>query len=490
MGSNFVLIYRIYPYLDIILGSEKNAYYPIKPISKRKDRNLNTIASKPIPGPGVLEAVRGLRKHGFLEYVGQLWQTYGDIFQLRLGVRTLVFAIHPDAIRYINISNRQNYDKLKSYDVVRRYLVGDGIAASTGALWRRQRKLMAPFFTPREVQAYADIMLHDGIKLRERWENLARSGQMVDMGEEMTLVTASIILKALFSTESHEAILEMKDAVETMISFTNSSQTAQTLPLWVPTRTNREYKFARKNAYRYLETVIAQRQTQPESEWPNDLLTRLMQARDDDTGEKMEEGLLRDEVFTTFFAGHETTARTLSAAWYALAANPAVARTLHQELDAVLGDRLPTVDDLHDLPYTLQVVKEVLRLYPAIPFYIRDAVNADMLDGYAIPEGSSVMLSQYYTHRHPDFWQNPQQFDPSRWTPEREAEQHAYAYHPFAAGQRICIGNNFSLLESHILLALLAQRFVPHLAGDYTPQWMMQGVLSTANGMPMVIEAR
>jgi cytochrome P450 len=191
-----------------------------------------------------------------------------------------------------------------------------------------------------------------------------------------------------------------------------------------------------------------------------------------------------------FFAGHETTARTMSATWYALASNPAVARRLHDELDAVLGDRYPTLEDLHNLPYTLQVVKEVLRLYPPAPFYVRDAVNADTLDGYAIPAGSAVMMSPYYTHRHPDFWENPLEFEPDRWTPECEARRHPYAYHPFAAGQRVCIGNNFSLLESHILLAMLAKRFVPRLVEDYTPQWVMKGVLGTENGLPMRIEAR
>jgi cytochrome P450 len=180
----------------------------------------------------------------------------------------------------------------------------------------------------------------------------------------------------------------------------------------------------------------------------------------------------------------------MSATGYALASNPLVASRLHEELDAVLGDRYPTLEDLHHLPYTLQVIKEVLRLYPPAPFYARDAVNVDSLDGYAIPAGSAIMLSPYFTHRHPDFWQNPLQFDPDRWTPEREATQHPYAYHPFATGQRICIGNNFSLLESHILLALLARRFSPRLVGGYTPQWVMQGVLSTANGLPKRIAAR
>lgn len=310
------------------------------------------------------------------------------------------------------------------------------------------------------------------------------------MGEEMTLVTAAIILRTMFSTETDEAIVDMKEAVETMIRFVGERQASLPLPDWVPTATNRRYHAARRKVHTYINALIAHRRALPADQWPDDLLSRLMQARDDETGRAMSESLLRDESITTFFAGHETTARTLSAAWYALASNPPVAARLHAELEAVLGGRYPTVDDLHHLPYTLQVIKEVLRLYPPAPFYARDAIGADALAGYAIPAGSAVLLSPYYTHRHPDFWENPDDFDPDRWTPDREAAHHPFAYHPFAAGQRICIGNNFSLLESHLVLAVLAQHFAPRLAPGYTPRWVMHGTLGTANGFPMVIEKR
>ncbi len=187
-----------------------------------------------------------------------------------------------------------------------------------------------------------------------------------------------------------------------------------------------------------------------------------MQARDEETGEPMSEELLRDEMITTFFAGHETTARTMTFTWYALAKNPRVAEKLHAELDAVLGDGTPTLEDLPHLPYTLQVIIEVLRLYPPAPFYIRDAIEADPFE----------------------------EFNPDRWTPEQEAEMHPYAYHPFAAGQRVCIGNNFSLLESHILLSLLAREYAPRLEPGFTPKFIMGGTLGTSNGFPMIIEHR
>ncbi len=442
------------------------------------------------PGPGLLRFINGVRTHGFLAFAGQQWREHGDVFQVRIGRRTLVFAMHPDAVERLNVGHRQNYDKLGSYDPVRRYLLGDGLVVSTGELWRRQRKLMAPFFTPKGVQAYAALMLGDGVRLVERWQALASEGTEVEISEEMTLVTASIILKAMFSTETIESIHQMKDAVETMISFVDTKMAGVHLPLWVPTAKNRKYVAARELVHRSVSGLIAQRRGTDEAQWPDDLLSRLMKARDEETGQAMSESLLRDESITTFFAGHETTARTMTFAWYALAANPKVTERLHEELDRVLGGRPPTADALRQLPYTLQVIKEVLRLYPAAPFYVRDAVAGDKLGGFDVPAGAAVMLSPYYTHRHPQFWDDPEVFDPDRWTREREAARHSHAYHPFAAGPRICIGNHFSLLESHVLLAMLAQRFTPRLRPGFEPRWVMKGTLGLANGLPMVISSR
>lgn len=443
-----------------------------------------------IPGPGLLQFFNGVRTLGFLEFVGSQWREHGDVFQVRLGSRTLVFAMHPDAVERLNVSHRQNYDKRASYDGVRKFLLGDGLVASTGDLWRRQRKLMAPFYTPKGVQAYAELMVRDGARLVERWQDLASKGTEVEISEEMAFVTASIILKAMFSTETMESIHQIKDAVETMITFVTSQQTSVPLPLWVPTSRNRKYVAARDLVHRLIGGLIAQRRGLDEAQWPDDLLSRLMKARDEETGQAMSENLLRDESITTFFAGHETTARTMTFAWYALATNPKVTERLHEELDRVLGGRPPTADELRQLPYTLQVIKEVLRLYPAAPFYVRDAIGPDQLGPFDVPAGAAVMLSPYYTHRHPDFWENPEVFDPDRWSREQESARHSHAYHPFAAGPRICIGNNFSLLESHLLLAMLAQRFTPKLRTGFEARWVMQGTLGLENGLPMVIAPR
>lgn len=440
------------------------------------------------PGPSALRFINGVRRHGFLQFMGELWRAHGDVFQVRIGKRTMIAAIHPDAVERINVTHRKNYDKLASYATARKYMLGQGLVTSTGDLWRRQRKLMAPFFTPKGIHAYAELMIRDGVRLQERWQGLARDGQEVEIAQEMASVTASIILRAMFGSESMASIHRIKDAVETMISFVTTRATALPIPLWIPTATNRRYSAARKLVYASIAAIIDRRRATDAAQWPDDLLSRWMSARDEETGEAMSETLLRDEAITTFVAGHETTARTLTFAWYALAKSPHVAERLHAELDRVLAGRLPSVDELRQLPYTLQLIKEVLRLYPAAPFYGRDAVEADQIGGFDVPAGASMLLSPYYTHRHAKFWENPELFDPDRWATERE--MHGGMYHPFAGGARVCIGNNFSLLETHLLLAILAQRFTPRLRAGYQPRWEMKGVLNLAGGLPMVIAAR
>lgn len=440
-----------------------------------------------IPRAGAVGNLAGLARRGFLAQTERLWRTHGDLFEMDLGVGGLLLAVHPDAVREVNLTQRRSFDKAASYDGVRRYLTGEGLVASTGTLWRRQRKLMAPLFTPKAVGAYAEAMLADATRVRARWERLAADGAVVDMGEEMMELTAAIILRAIFSTAADAEIVALKGHVETMIRYA-TARMGPHLPDAVPTPSRHRYRRARAAVHAFIDDVIAQRRALPADEVPRDLLARLMEARDAD-GVPMAESLLRDESITMFFAGHETTARTLSATWAALAANPRVAARLHAELDDVLGDRTPTLADLHALPYTLQVVKEVLRLYPAAPFYVRDAVEDATVLGHPVAAGTAVMLSPYWTHRHPDFWDDPEVFDPDRFTPDAEAARHPQAYHPFATGERVCIGNHFSLLESHLLLAVLAHRFAPRMVGRQ-PAWVMEGTLSPAGGLRMRIATR
>ncbi len=449
-------------------------------------RTLNEYA------PSALETINGVRREGFLGWLMKIWREHGDLVHLRMGARSLLLVTHPDHVGHINVTHRESYDKAESYDSIRELLLGNGIVTATGEDWRRQRKLMAPYFTPRGVEKFFPIFLSDTQRLIEHWRsNLQGSGRPVEMLDEMMQVTASVILHSVFSTDSDETLLRIKNLIETMVSHISNMQMRPVqVPQWVPTPGNLRFRRARKLVTAYIHELIARRRALPTEQWPDDLLTKMMTTRDEETGTLMAEQLLLDNGITLFAAGHETTARTLSFLWYALSQNPEVERRMHAELDAVLGDAPPTIDDLKKLPYTLQVVKEVLRLYPAAPMYARDAIAEDELDGFRIPAGTRTIVFAYATHRHPEFWDEPERFDPDRWLPERESARHAYAYHPFATGPRICLGNSFSLLETHVMAAMLARRFKLRLKPGHVPRFDLLGTLGSRNGLPMLIEAR
>ncbi len=439
----------------------------------------------------IVDIALEFRRKGLLDFFMDAWRQFGDLAHIQIGPGHLFLVTHPDTVRHVSVTNGDNYDKLDSYDPVRELLLGDGLVTSTGELWRRQRRLMAPFFTPRGVLEYDPIIVDEAASFLERWERLAATGEPVEMVGEMMFITAAIILRAMFSTDVDARILSIKDDVETMIRFVARREMLPfQAPLWLPTPTNRRYVAARNRVHAFIADVIARRRALPADEWPDDLLNKLMSAVDDETGETMSDRLLRDEAITIFFAGHETTARTLTFLWCALDRHPKVATRLHAELDAILDDGPPTPVQLRRLPYALQTIKETIRLYPPAPIYVRDAVSDDVIGDVIVPAGARMMLFPYASHRDPAFWPDPERFDPDRWLPEVEAARNPYAYHPFAAGKRICIGNHFSLFEAHIITAMLARRFAPRLLPGHSPQIEMAGTLNVRNGLPMIIAHR
>ncbi len=443
--------------------------------------------------PSRFQLFQTARRLGSLGFMMHIWRNHGDLTRVQLSrTRSFFLVVHPEHVRHIAVTHRQNYEKGPSYDAVRRLMLGDGVLTAVGEDWRQQRRIMAPFFTPRGVEKYYPVFIADTARFIERWRSAPpRSGEPIDMFDEMMLITATVILHSVFSTDSDETLLRFKDAAETLIAYvSNRNRKLLALPEWMPTPENLRYQRMRRAVNDYIGGLIARRRSLPEEQWPDDLLTKMMTTRDEETGATMADRILLDNGITLFFAGHETTARTLSFLWYALAQHPEVEARLHAELDAVLGEAPPTLDDLKKLPYTLQVVKEVLRLYPAAPMYVKDAVAEDSIDGVRIPAGARMLLFPFATHRHAGFWEDPERFDPDRWLPEREAARDAHAYHPFAAGQRICLGNNFSLFETHLMTAMLARRFKMRLAPGYQLRLDTAGTLVARGGMPMLIEPR
>ena len=443
--------------------------------------------------PGVIEIARRLRADGWLEFLMDMWRTQGDLPLLRTGLGNVLMIIHPEHVRHVSITARQSFDKLKSYETTRVLLLGDGLIASNGGLWKRQRRLMASFFSPRSIEQYYPVMLAAAEATARRWDPIARTATPIDMINEMMLVTARIIVQSMFGADvAEERLNSLQGDIEGMIGFvTRRGFFPLQPPMWMPLPSHRRYRAAQARVHALIQDVIARRRSQPRGDWPDDLLSKLMLARDEETGEAMTDMLVRDESLGIFIAGHETTARTMSFLWLALQENPDVEARLHAELDSVLPrEDVLTLEHLKRLPYTLQVIKEVLRLYPPAPAYARDTAVEHTMDGMRVPAGTLMLLFPCATHRHPAFWEEPERFDPDRWLPEREAARHPYAYHPFAAGHRICLGNNFAMLEAHILAALLVRRFRARLVAGHRPQLDMAGLLIIRNGLPMVMTRR
>jgi len=439
-----------------------------------------------------ITTVRGISSKGFLTYLEQLWKQRGDAFVLPIGGQGMLFAIHPDYVKHVNVDASSHYDKGASYNVPRRYLFGNGLITSTGALWRTQRKLMAPFFTPTNILAYTNMIETEGKRQIERWEELARTEQTIDMTDEMMGLLARIVLRTMFSIDNPEENDRIRDAIDYLIAnLSFRTRSPFRLPDSFPTSANRRYKSSREAVQGYIIGLINRRREQAETNWPDDILTRLMQARDSDTGQRMSDAQLLDECITIYAAGSETTARTLGFAWYILARHPDIAEQLHLETDKVISGEPLTHDAMKKLTYTMQITRETLRLYPAAPLYLRDCIDGDEIAGIKITQGRPVYMSPFLTHRHPEFWPEPERFNPDRWTPEAEKARHPYAFHAFAAGARICIGNNLSLMEGQILLAMLARHFAPRLnPSDHVITVDQHGTLYAKNGIPMQIVKR
>lgn len=443
--------------------------------------------------PSLLEIAWQVRKKGALQFFLDQWRAQGDLPHLRMGRSQLLLVIHPEHVRHVLVAGRQGFDKLQTWESSRQLLLGDGLIASNGELWKRQRRLMSTFFTPRSIEQYASAMIDAAEATAQRWESVAKAGRPIDMVDEMTRLTAVIILRAMFGADvDEERLRELEGDVEHMIQFVNRREMLPVkAPLWAPMPSHLRYREARARVHGLIRDVIARRRALPQASWPNDLLSKLMLARDEESGEAMTDVLVHDESLGIFVAGHETTARTMAFLWYALHESPDVAARIHTEIDAVVArNERPTLEHLKRLPFTLRVIKEVLRLYPPAPAYTRDSTFEQTLGGARVSPGTYVLIFPYATHRHPDFWKDPERFDPDRFLPEHEETRHPFAYFPFGGGQRVCLGNSFAMLEAQLLTTLLVRRFSAQLAAGHRPHIEMGGTLMVPNGLPMRLTAR
>ena len=426
---------------------------------------------------------------------------YGDAIRFRYfpTLHGYLFC-HPNHYRHILQDNRQNYNKLPNpiYEILKTF-GGKGLLTSDGALWARQRRLMQPAFHRQSISRFSTIMTEAATAMLARWEATTEQGQVVDIAEEMIRLALEVSGRSLFSIDLTR---EAKKIGEAFAAISSHFRTLVSHPMGVylgrpllnipflPSTRRFRHNVARLDEI--VNKIIATRRQQRAQgqERRRDLLDLLMNAQDKETGVRMDDQQLRDEVMTLLLTSHETVAVTLAATFALLSAHPQVQAKLGEEVDSVLGGRTPTMDDIDALLYTTMVVKESLRLYPPVYATSRTAQTADCIDGYRVDANAIVTLSPYLTHRHPAFWPDPETFDPTRFAPTQTVAGPDTGYIPFGRGPRSCIGSHFAKTEVTLVVAMVAQRYRLNLQSGHTVKMKPLITLHPQNGVPVTLQKR
>jgi cytochrome P450 len=343
---------------------------------------------------------------------------------------------------------------------------------------------MQPLFSAGHLAALTDAMV-DVID-RELCRLVARGAEAVEMGREMNAMTLRVFCETLLGQGLDRRETDrLGEALEVGLKGSTLRMFLYFLPARVPLPDERRYRVALAAIDEAMLRIVRARRA--ESTPRHDMLSLLLRARDEDTGEGMDDRQLRDELVTMFIGGKDTTATAMTWLWYVLEQNPEVERRLRAEVASELGDRRPTFDDLARLSYTKRVIQEVMRLYPPAWMFPRFAGEEAIVDGHRIHKGSPLLLSPFVSHRDPAFWPDPEVFDPERFTPERSAERPRYAYYPFGGGPRQCIGNHFGMMEAQLITAMMAQRLRPRLVPGHRVVLEGGGTLKPRHGMKMTL---
>jgi cytochrome P450 len=391
-----------------------------------------------------------------LGFLREMRLRHGDVVRIALGPLKVTLVSHPDVVEDILVTRNKLWQK-DAYLQKLRPVLGDGLLASEGDFWRRQRRLAQPAFHRERTEGYGAIMVAHAARMASRW----REGEVRELHDDMMQLTMGIVAEALFGADVGDHAREVGEALEDTLAVAASPYelffpVLESLP--TPSRRRFDAGVAKLDAVVYGLIAARRKETQAGAPERHDLLALLEAARDDD-GARMSEKQLRDECMTLFLAGHETTALTLSWTFLLLSQHPAVEAALHRELADVLGDRLPTVNDLPALTLTSHIVQESLRLYPPAWSLGREAREDIDVGGYLVPKGSQVWFCPWSIQRDARWYEAPDAFRPERWQHDFAKTLPKYAYFPFGGGPRLCIGQAFAQMEVVLVLATLAQRF-------------------------------
>lgn len=423
-----------------------------------------------------------------LAWIEQMVADYPDIVRFRFFGGYAYQINAPELVRDVLVTHQKKFRKADAEVALLQRVLGNGLLTNNDYEHHRgQRQLVQPAFHARRIASYADTIVAYTAAMLAAWP----SGAVVDVSHEMRDLTMYIVAKTLFDADRDDLSGDARAIGEAIEVFQTVTEDDFGLPFlvpeWLPTPKRRELRAAKRLIDDMLRRIIADRRAHGTDQ--GDLLSMLLEGMD--SADSRSERQLLDEVITLFVAGHETTSNALTWTWLLLARNPDVAARLHAEADGVLGGRLPTLADLEQLPYTLMVLKEAMRLYPpAWSLNGRMAQEDVPVGDYVIAKDSYVLIPQWGLHHNPRLFPDPWRFDPERFSAENEPHIPRYAYLPFGAGPRVCIGNSFAMMEAHLILATVAQRFALHLMPDQTVRLNPQITLSNKGGMRMRLDAR
>ncbi|HEX3821607.1 MAG TPA: cytochrome P450 [Candidatus Sulfotelmatobacter sp.] len=428
-------------------------------------------------------ALRKLRPANPIILFQDLVRDYGDIVHYKIGWHDIVFLNHPDYIREILVVQNDNFVKERT---VRRseMLLGEGMITSEGAEHRRQRQIAQPAFHRQRIPEYAAAMVTEAVRVRNQWTH----SEQRDIALDMMRLSLNVVAGTLFATDLRDEVDELAEAINRIMGLYNFLVMLPAAEWLVHVRPPGLAAFVRARTridavvYRMIEAHRRQRSDQ------NSLLDMMLAASPDRSAES--ERSLRDQVITIFLAGYETVANALSWTWYLLSQNPDCERRFHEEIDRELRGRSPAFDDLSRLRYVEMVFAESMRLYPPAWAMGRYARNDFQLGEYFLPARTTVLTSQFVTHRDVRFFPDPMRFDPERFTPEAKARRTKFTYFPFGAGFRQCIGESFAWMEGVLLLATIGQKWKLNLVPDQVVEPEPLITLRPRYGMRMKVESR
>ena len=456
-------------------------------VHSRASPATGTAVKPPVPPPSTPrfhKVLRGLRApHVF---VHEILEEFGDFVCWR-GIVNLYFVNHPDLIRPVLSQSYEHFSKRNLDYRVLAVVAGNGLISNDGSHWVKQRALMQPLFSHRNVNGFDETINALTSSLMNRWD--ARAGDGIEwLDRDMSELTFRIAGATLFGSDIKRHAGDVAEMLDVINVSAHDPRALMALLPWIPTPHNLKVRRAKRHLDQIVRALIAARRRRGPG--GGDILDRLLGARDRESGAPIDETQIRDEVVTLLLAGHETSANALAWTLYLLATHPEVEARLAEELDAHLGGAPATAADLPGVPYLKQVVQESMRIYPPAWGYSRRAEHEVEIGGYVLPAGAYVAVVPYALHRHPEFWPHPDRFDPDRFHPNRAQARHSYCYLPFGAGPRTCIGAGMAMLETQLVLAQIVQRFRVRVVPDHPIEIAAKVTLTPRYGVPVILSRR